>query len=421
MLMQFLSINKTDFVCNGKRVELKGVGLGNWLMLEHFMFGMPGSEVQIRQAVSETYGVESSEMFWDAYYENYMGEEDIRFVQECGMNHVRIAVNSRLFLGENFAESPAVRQIDRIIPFLRKYGVWGILDIHAVPGGQNPDWHSDNSSGMDNFWSDDSAQKEIVDLWGRIARYYKDEPAIGGYDLINEPCYFMKDSERGMLNFFKQCTEGIRKHDSRHIIFYSGNTYSRDFSMFAENMDEQCAYTFHLYPFLQLPGETGDVDVDGKLERCLRKDVSYDHLRETLKKPLWCGETGHPLHGMENVGILHSFVKLLEKENIGWALWPLKDRGAMGMLSAKSNGAWNQLCEKVSESWNFWELFTQDSILSAQKEKDPYAYYRQLAGESSRGWEIVRKNLKTLPFEELMEGVKDFSFKNCTKNSGLGF
>lgn len=47
--MNFLTAEGNNFVSHCQPVILKGVGLGNWLTLEHFMFGMPGTDSQIMQ------------------------------------------------------------------------------------------------------------------------------------------------------------------------------------------------------------------------------------------------------------------------------------------------------------------------------------------------------------------------------------
>ena len=417
--MEFLTTHGSNYISNNTFVQLRGVGLGNWLNLEHFMFGIPGTDSQIRQAIIETYGVGKSNLFWDTYYSVYVNEEDIRYVQKCGMNHVRIPINYKLFFTDSFEKSVAIREIDRILPYLKKYKIWGIIDLHTVPGGQNPDWHSDNHSGKDNFWLDNAAINNVVDLWGRIAEFYKNEPTIGGYDLINEPCYFSKESEATMIDFFRKCTIAIREADTNHIIYYSGNTYSRDFSMFSENLDGNSSYTFHLYPFLQIPEDMHSADIHQKLDESLNRDVSFKHLTEDLQKPLWCGETGHPLHLPNSYHALSQFISILETKQVGWALWPLKDCGAMAMTHADKIGEWNKLCMELSDNWVFWNIFTKDSILSSEKENNKYIYYEWLAIESTKGWEVVRNNFKKLPFEKLLHALDDFKFKNCIKNDKL--
>lgn len=417
--MQYLSTKDNNFICNGNNVMLRGVGLGNWLCLEHFMLGLPGTETQIRQAILETYGQEKYDLFWNTYYRAYISEKDIAYIAQCGMNHIRIPISYKLFYTDSFENSVAIREIDRILEYCKKHSIWAILDIHAVPGGQNPNWHSDNSSGQDNFWYNSTAMSQIVELWKDIATYYKDEPTVGAYDLINEPCFFKNEAEKNMIAFFESCTQAIRSVDTKHIILYSGNTYSRDFSVFTSNLDDNSAYTFHLYPFLQIQESIRKNNVEDAMIKSLYTDVTLEHLENTLKKPLWCGETGHPMHMSESYDILPKFLHILEDKNIGWALWPLKDRGAMGILHQKENSSWNTICNKLSDNWIFWNIFSEDSILAAEKEDDKYAYYHRLAENSTKAWETVRTNLKNLKFETLLDSLNDFSFDNCIQNKEL--
>lgn len=417
--MEFLTSQNQQFIYKNAPIQLRGVGLGNWLTLEHFMFGLPGTESQIRQMFNEAYGKKKANEFWNKYYSVYIHEADIKFVHDCGMNHVRIPINYRLFFTDDFEKSVAIREVDRILTYLKKYNVWGVIDLHAAPVGQNPDWHSDNHSGKDEFWSNQDAMDQMVNLWSKIAKYYEDEPAIGGYDLINEPCYFTKEAETTMVKFFRDCTDAIRKVDNNHLIFYSGNTYSRDFSMFLENLDDNSSYTFHLYPFLQISEEMKSSNIREKIKESLYRDVSYKHLTETLKKPLWCGETGHPLYLSDSYHVLYEFISILENRQIGWALWPLKDCGEMAMTYSNKTGTWKKLCSKISNNWIFWNTFTKDSMISAEQEDDKYNYYKWLASESTDAWEISRKNLKEISFEELMTALDDFKFENCQVNKKL--
>lgn len=417
--MNYLETQKNKFISNGTNVQLHGVGLGNWLVLEHFMFGLPGTDSQIRQVIRENYGEENYTRFWDKYYSVYVQEADIKYVYDCGMNHIRIPVNYKLFFTNDFEKSVGIREMNRILEYCKKYNIWAIIDMHAVPGGQNPDWHCDNASGHDMFWQDTTAKNNVVQLWKNIANYYKNEPTIGGFDLINEPCYFAKETDNLMIQFFEDCTKAIRSVDKKHIIFYSGNVYSRDFSMFTENLDENCSYTFHLYPFLQIANDLHSTNIENRLHECLNKDVTIQYLTEKLQKPLWCGETGHPHHLPDSFAVLDKYLAILNQKQIGWALWPLKDCGSMGMTYPSENGEWKKLCCELSGGWLFWNIFTKDSMISAQQESDKYKYYEWLANESTSAWEIVCKNIKTIPFETIYKALDDFRFENCEQNKSI--
>lgn len=36
-----------------------------------------------------------------------------------------------------------LKHLDRVIDLCAKHGIYTVIDLHAAPGGQNIDWHSD--------------------------------------------------------------------------------------------------------------------------------------------------------------------------------------------------------------------------------------------------------------------------------------
>ncbi|MBN2344298.1 MAG: cellulase family glycosylhydrolase [Deltaproteobacteria bacterium] len=408
--MTFLQVVGDSFYNDHLPVRLRSVGLGNWLNLEHFMLGIPGTESQIRTMLTARFGEVRAQQFWNAYYRKNVSEKDLMRIASLGFNSVRVPVNHHLFFdADEVGKSTAVREIDRILPFCRAAGLWVILDMHTSPGGQNPDWHSDNVSADCGFWKDESAQNQIVELWGDVAKYYREEECIAGFDLLNEPCYLDSAYDAVLVEFYAKVIASVRRYDKNHIVFLEGNTYARDFSMFQNNIDENLAYSFHFYPFLQV----GDVAVTANnaesiLSEALNRDVSYRHLRETLRKPLWCGETGH-LHAKKDyLFLFYTFVRMLETDGVSWSLWPYKDVGPMGLVTLPPDGNWVRTMAELSENWNFFEFFKQDSFIAMGNEVDSTAYYRRMADFSTDGLTLFAENLKKLSFEQLIEFVDEF-------------
>jgi aryl-phospho-beta-D-glucosidase BglC (GH1 family) len=128
---------------------------------------------------------------------------------------------------------------------------------HSAPGGQNPDWHCDNATGNSNLWRNPDHRSKVIRLWEQLASRCRDNTTVAGYDLVNEPCYFDHALNAVLFDFYATCMAAIRRIDPSHIIFVEGNTYARDFSMFERNLDDQVAYSFHYYPFLQIPNDLG--------------------------------------------------------------------------------------------------------------------------------------------------------------------
>lgn len=76
-------------------------------------------------------------------------------------------------------------KLDRLLPACQKYGLMVALDLHSPPGGRRT---QGGYAGSDHgLFSSAACQEKFVELWRELARKYRDEPAIWGYDLANEP------------------------------------------------------------------------------------------------------------------------------------------------------------------------------------------------------------------------------------------
>jgi endoglucanase len=139
-----------------------------------------------------------------------------------------------------------------------------------------------------------------------LATHYRDEPAVLGYDLLNEPIpHFPKLAPLNptLEPLYQKLTAAIRKVDVHHTLFLGGAQWDSNFSIFGKPFDTNVAYTFHKYWT-----KTDESVIQPYLDFRARYDV-----------PIWLGESG------ENTDEwITQFVKTLEKNDIGWAFWPYK-------------------------------------------------------------------------------------------------
>jgi len=70
--------------------------------------------------------------------------------------------------------------LDRLLPEFEKYGIKVVIDLHSGPATMNEILQNVG------IWTTE-AQDMIVDLWREIARHYKGNSNIYGYDILNEP------------------------------------------------------------------------------------------------------------------------------------------------------------------------------------------------------------------------------------------
>ena len=117
----FLHTRGQDIVDErGEKVLLQGVGLGNWLLPEGYMwrFGKEGDRPRkIEKLVSDLIGPENAARFWQEFRRQYIAEPDIQRIAQLGFNSVRPALNARLFLTEGpTAIGPRSRWITDWLP-----------------------------------------------------------------------------------------------------------------------------------------------------------------------------------------------------------------------------------------------------------------------------------------------------------------
>jgi len=334
----------------GRTVVLRGVGLGGWLNMENFITGYPATETLMREAVGEALGVERAALFFDRLLSAFFDEADADFLAGLGFNCVRLPVNYRHLESDDrplqIIEAGFAR-IDRVIEMCAARGIYTVIDLHALPGGQNQHWHSDNPTHVAALWRDRTFQDRSVHLWESIADRYSDQAYVAGYNLINEPA---DPTDEVLGPFCARLAEAVRAVDSRHILFLDGNRYATDFSVFTEPWDNTI-YACHDYAVAgfarggDYPGYTDGQWVDRRsLEQAFRRRTEFQRRTDT---PLWVGEfgpvyTGDPVRDEMRYQILRDQLEIYLEHQAGWSIWTYKDIGLQGLVHADPDGPYLQ-------------------------------------------------------------------------------
>jgi endoglucanase len=299
----------------GEKVLLRGVGLGNWMLPEGYMwkFGEQGDRPRrIEKLVSDLIGPDNAARFWSEFRQNYITEADIRRIAELGFNSVRPALNARLFLTETEPPQPVAegfQLLDNLVKWCKAAGLYVIIDMHGAPGGQTGQNIDDSAEDQPGLFMQTKYQDQLVDLWVAIARRYANEPAVAGYDLLNEPLPERTGAAAKYKHLveplYHRLTRAIRAVDTRHMIILEGVDWANDWSIFTKPFDTNLVYQFHYYCW----------DTPSSVKSIKR----YLDYRERLHAPVWVGETGE-----RDNAIYWATTEYFEANNIGWSFWPWK-------------------------------------------------------------------------------------------------
>lgn len=434
----------------GHAVTLRGCGLGGWMNMENFITGYPANEEAQREAVRRVLGNEKYELFFDRFLEYFFGPDDARFLASIGFNLLRLPINYRHFESdmEPFVlKEEGFKHLDRVIELCAEQQIYTIVDLHALPGYQNQDWHSDNPTHKAFFWQHKHFQDRVVHLWEAIAQRYKDNPWVAGYNPINEP----GDANAEMIiPFYQRLYQAIRAIDPDHLLFLEGNRYSTEFHMFTETWPNTI-YTVHDYSlpgFIDggpYPGISRGEYVDKEvLEKTFLKRTEYMRQTDT---PIWVGEfgpvyVGEPTADAMRYQVLRDQLEIYQRYHANWAIWTYKDIGLQGLVYAAPDSPWRKLLQPVLEKkarlgvdeWGGVDTQIRHIIQPIEEtfakefpnyNPFPFGIHWQIT-------RVVRNILLAEPileeFAALFEGLSEqnidtlmqsFLFKNCAQNSEL--
>ena len=114
-------------------------------------------------------------------------EKDFRTLHDWNANLLRYQMhllNRKITTESEYLDwiDSEIRKMDRVLLLCRKYGIRMVIDLHTGPVG------SKRNSQASNILTDpESVLRQLKEAWTKLARHYKGNPQIYGYDILNEP------------------------------------------------------------------------------------------------------------------------------------------------------------------------------------------------------------------------------------------
>lgn len=335
----------------GENVLLRGMGLGGWMLQEGYMLKIDkeGQQYRIRERIEALIGPEQTREFYEAWLANHVRKADVDSMKRWGFNSVRLPMHYNLFTlpsdkepfpDKNTWLEKGFQLTDSLLSWCKANKMYLILDLHAAPDGQGNDVNiSDRDPSKPYLWNSEANQRKTIALWKKLAQRYRDEPFIGGYDILNEPNYGFEnplDDRNGsrekvnapLKKMMQEITQAIREVDPNHMVIIEGNGWGNNYNGIFPLWDNNMVLSFHKY---------WNYNDQASIAHILKA-------REEQNVPVWLGETG------ENSNVwFRDAIALLEKNNIGWAWWPLKKIGVNNPMEIHSNPNYDALVKFLNQ------------------------------------------------------------------------
>ena len=188
--------------------------------------------------------------------------------------------------------------LDRLLIWCAAAKIYVIPDMHDVPGGKLG-WVKGN------IYGDPQKQALLAHVWRRIAGRYKDNPWVGGYDLVNEPAVW--DAPKlGAL--YKTLIGAVRAVDTHHMVIVEGDAWGSRLDLLGlagpgDVWDDNLALSLHVYGSALSPSPM----------------AGPERLAAGLDVPLWMGEFGYNSNTWNR-----ALRDQAEAGGVGWCLWAYK-------------------------------------------------------------------------------------------------
>lgn len=168
-------------------MDIKGVNLGNWLVLEKWMSPglFAGTTAEDEYYLPTQLSRDVYEARIRTHRAEYITERDFTRIKAMGMNTVRIPVPYFIF-GDREPFIGCVEELDRAFCWAERYGLKILVDLHTAPDSQNG-FDNGGISGVCK-WSQEPEEVEFeLTVLERLAQRYGKREGLWGIEVINEP------------------------------------------------------------------------------------------------------------------------------------------------------------------------------------------------------------------------------------------
>lgn len=252
--------------------KIKGVNLGNWLVLEKWMlpelFEGTGAEDEVW--LNRKMNPAELKEKMKEHRDTFITEQDFAFIKEQGIWLLRIPVPYFIF-GDRPPFNGCVEYLDKAFDWAEKYGLQILIDLHTVPGSQNG-YDNGGLTGVCKWCKNPEEVEFALTVLERLAKRYGQREGLYGIEVLNEPISFLvyatapstgkavdKEEAKGsgyvplpfLENFYQNAYRRLRKilPENKTILFHDGFRLRHWGKFFRKEHMKNVMLDTHIYIF----------------------------------------------------------------------------------------------------------------------------------------------------------------------------
>ena len=224
---------------------IKGVNLGNWLVLEKWMSPalFAGTDAEDEYYLPRRLSPEVYEARIRQHRSEYISERDFATIRRIGINTVRIPVPYFIF-GDREPFIGCIEELDKAFNWAEKYGLKVLIDLHTAPMSQN---------GFDNGgicgvckWSQTPEEVDFVlDVLEKLAKRYGQREGLWGITPINEPVTDPMWTLMDVPGRYTAVDKEMAAGSAPNTLEFLRGFYDRAFDRIAPNIRDGAFVVFH--------------------------------------------------------------------------------------------------------------------------------------------------------------------------------
>ena len=224
---------------------VKGVNLGNWLVLEKWMSPglFAGTTAEDEYYLPAQLSPEVYEARIKTHRSEYITERDFAAIKNIGLNAVRIPVPYFIF-GDRPPFIGCIEELDRAFAWAEKYGMKILIDLHTAPMSQNG-FDNGGLSGVCR-WSQLPEEVEFeLNVLEKLAERYGKREGLLGITPINEPCTERTWEMLGVQRRYPPADPKLAEGSAPITMDFLKEFYKKAYARIRKHLDEDKYVVFH--------------------------------------------------------------------------------------------------------------------------------------------------------------------------------